>query len=133
LIQAFGTEEDEGVCAACLDAIQGLTAHPEAVGALERILHASDPDLRVHAALTAVQIGNSAGIEVLVAALGDPEVPPFVRLEALDGLFSIAGVDFGLDPTQEPSESAGPLARWKDWLDGKGSKLRWDPAAKAFR
>ncbi len=133
LILAFGTEEDDDVCAACLEAIRGITDHPEAVGALERILHSSDPDLRVHGALTALRIGNAEGIEVLVAALADPEVPPFVRLEALDGLVLIAGGDFGLDPTLQPREDSGPLAAWRRWYREQGSKLRWNADVRAFR
>ena len=70
---------------------------------------------------------------MLVDALADPEVPPFVRLEALDGLTPIVGSDFGLDPTLEPSENAEPLARWRRWFEEQGSKLSWDAEAKAFR
>lgn len=131
LIQTFNEDEDTDVCGACFDAIRKIAEHPEALESLERILHSPEPDIRVHGALTLLRLGRQDGLRVLVDALSDPEVPPFVKCEAYDGLLPISGDGFGFDAFADENDAA--LASWERWWTETGSKLRWDAKAKQYR
>ncbi|RMG17797.1 MAG: hypothetical protein D6731_03355 [Planctomycetota bacterium] len=131
LLESYVGEEDPKVCARCEEIIEGLLAHPEAAVVLDRVLHAPDADVRVHAALALVALGRRAGLQALVEALRDPAVPPFVKAEAIEGLREVAGTDFGLDPLGDEDPEA--LQRLDRWWTEIGSRLRWDPAARAWR
>jgi len=77
----------------------------------------SEPDylLRLRQAAILAEESDHRGLQAALEMLRD-RTPPLIRDEAHQLLLSRSGEDFGYDPFAAEVENAGPLARWRSWV-----------------
>ena len=130
LVAALG-DEVVGVRDAAGAAIACLAAQPGVRERLHDDLVAAGPEQRVLTAFALVRLGELRGLEALVGALADEEVPVFLKERVIDRLAAINGGDrLGYDPFADGGDAA--LGAWKAWWERAGARLHWDAGTGRF-
>jgi len=111
-----GAKSDDWLTRASLAWVMGATADRRYVGDLREMLADSVVGVRYEAAAALVELGDSAGFDVLVAGLGDGDIRN--RYKCFESLKRATGQDFGYRHDAAPDARRAAVTRWLDWLEG---------------